>query len=594
MVQCPSCQAENRDEAKFCAQCGQPLTGGETGPVTEPATRMETPSQEAIPAEASPPAASALGNAVKQPKTSAAEEVAPPEIALTEAVLSKTAPTAEPPTPLPEGALLCQRRYELLEFLGERDGVNEYRAVETDPRKRCPVCQTLNAADSRFCEQCGSDLSEADAVQLVVRVREAGTDDALRRERVVHERGLHHAAIAAPLAVFTDMPYEERSYAVLPEMKGTPLSQVEAEDVATALAWAHLLADALAQLDDKGLGLACPLHEAVRFTDSGEPFIPTEAISLEPCDWQPVRQELKEAVRCWLDKVQGSNWIPRAVSVIERATNWRETAQELEKLLVELQTPPALRLTVTQMTDVGRRREHNEDSYLTMKFERCHLDRTETLAVLAVADGMGGHAAGEVASKLCLQVFGAQVLTAVQQWLNFNQPDWHKVLRHATEEANRQVFTEAQAMHNNMGTTLTAGVVMGNRVIFANVGDSRGYLLQNGKLRQITKDHSYVQQLVDLGMITPEQARHHPQGHVITRAVGIEPEAEVDTFEEPLRIGDLILLCSDGLVDMVEDAEIERVLLSEPDLQKATETLVRLANEAGGDDNITVVLAKVM
>jgi protein phosphatase len=207
---------------------------------------------------------------------------------------------------------------------------------------------------------------------------------------------------------------------------------------------------------------------------------------------------------------------------------------------------------------------------------------------------MGGHAAGEVASKLCLQTFASHLLTAIQDWLNFSEPNWQEALKAAFVEANRQVFAEAQAMRNNMGTTLTAAVLCGNKVVFANVGDSRGYLLQSGKLTQITKDHSLVQQYVDAGLLTPEQARWHPQRNIITQAIGIEPTVQVDTFEVTLQRGDLVLLCSDGLVDMIDDSEIERVLLSEPNLPSAVQTLIRLANEAGGDDNITVIVAKVM
>jgi protein phosphatase len=141
---------------------------------------------------------------------------------------------------------------------------------------------------------------------------------------------------------------------------------------------------------------------------------------------------------------------------------------------------------------------------------------------------------------------------------------------------------------------LTAAVLCGNKVVFANVGDSRGYLLQSGKLTQITKDHSLVQQYVDAGLLTPEQAKWHPQRNIITQAIGIEPTVQFDTFEVALQRGDLVLLCSDGLVDMIDDSEIERVLLSEPNLSAAAQTLIRLANEAGGDDNITVIIAKVM
>jgi protein phosphatase len=290
--------------------------------------------------------------------------------------------------------------------------------------------------------------------------------------------------------------------------------------------------------------------------------------------------------------VQEATLAERISHLFASTNDWAKIAKELEALLTGLHAPVLLRVSIASATDVGRRREHNEDSYLTMHFERCHLDQTETLAILAVADGMGGHAAGEVASKLCLQTFATSLLDAIQQWLQFHEPDWVEALKRAALEANRQVFAEAQRMRNNMGTTLVAAAIAGNRVVFVNVGDSRGYLLQNGKLRQVTKDHSYVQQLVDAGLLTPEQARHHPQGNIITQAIGIEPRVQADIFEEPLRVGDLVLLCSDGLVDMIDDAEIERVLLMETDLQRTVATLVQLANEAGGDDNITVVLAR--
>jgi serine/threonine protein phosphatase PrpC/uncharacterized OB-fold protein len=498
-------------------------------------------------------------------------------------------PTLEP---LPEGALLNERRYEIVAFLGTRDGINEYRAERTEPYKRCPHCRTLNTPDSNFCEQCGSELAGAEAVSLKVRVREAASADALWRERALYEKGLHHPLIAAPLEIFTDTPYDERHYAVLPEVEGTPLAQVEADDADTALAWAKDLSDAFAHLQMKGVSLAGSLAESVLFADDGTPFIPTDALRPEPGDWTAVRRELGEATRRWLIGVQETALAERVSDLFAQASEWAAIVKGIEALWLQRHAPTPLRLSIASATDVGRRREHNEDSYLTMHFERCHLDQAEALAILAVADGMGGHAAGEVASKLCLQTFAASLLDAIKQWLQSHEPDWAQALKQAAMEANRQVFAEAQQMRNNMGTTLVAALLVGNRAIFANVGDSRGYLLQGGKLRQVTKDHSYVQQLVDAGLLTPEQARHHPQGNIITQAIGIEPTVQVDIFEEPLREGDLVLLCSDGLVDMIDDADIERVLLMETDLRRAVTTLVQLANEAGGDDNITVVLAR--
>lgn len=583
MIKCPNCETENRDEAKFCAQCGKPLKQPSEAemPISEqPARETAAPAEVAM-VEGEQPA-----EELPIPKT-------PPE-AIGEPMTPETEQALLPkaPEPLPEGALLHQRRYEIIAFIGSRDGVNEYRAVETEPRKGCSHCQTLNAADSNFCEQCGSDLSDAVMVALSVFLREATSAEFLKREDMLIKRALHHPSIASPLATFTDAPYDERFYAALPEVTGTPLPQVLPEDAETAFAWGHLIADALWQLEANGLGLSCPLKEAVLVSDKGEPVIVTDAILLETCDWKPYRDEISDEIRRWLDAVQANEWIGRTVQTIAQGANWRDIADGLQGLLDELLAPPTLQLLTAQATDVGMRREHNEDSYLTMQFERSHLSHTETLAILAIADGMGGHAAGEVASKLCLQVFATQLLDAAQQWLNFEQSDWHQALRLAAMEANRQVFAQAKAMRNNMGTTLTAVVVTGNKAIFVNVGDSRGYLLSKGKLKQVTKDHSLVQQLVDIGQITPEQARYHPQRNIITRAIGIEADVEVDTFEETLLVGELLLLCSDGLNDMVEDAEIERVLLSEPDLQRAADTLINMANEAGGSDNITVVIAK--
>ncbi|GBC98336.1 Serine/threonine phosphatase stp [bacterium HR17] len=549
---CPQCGAENRLEARFCARCGTGLNATATD------------------------GAGIAPNAETLTDGGAVEPVTPPE----------------PPPPLPEGTLLNERRYEILAFLGARDGVNEYHAVETTPRKRCPVCHTMNPSDSNFCEQCGGELSAAEAVPFFVRLREAATPTALQAERALFDKELHHPRIAAPLALFTATPYDERHYAVFPAIDGTPLAQVEADDADTALAWARDIAEVFALLNAKGVSLSRPLTEAVIFTDDGTPFLVSDALRPEPGDWAPVREAFQDAVRRWLMGVGAAPLAQRVENLLASANDWQQIAETIAHLLTELHAPPTLRLTVASATDVGRRREHNEDSYWVLQVERCHLDRTETLALLAVADGMGGHAAGEVASRLCLQVFADSLLNAVKQWVNFNDPDWAEALRQAAMEANRQVFAEAQTMRNNMGTTLVAAVVCHSRALFANVGDSRGYIVRDGSLKQVTKDHSYVQQLVDLGMLTPEQARHHPQGNIITRAIGIDPAVEVDIFEIALQKGDIILLCSDGLVDMVDDADIERVLLSEPDLELAAARLVQLANAAGGDDNITVVIAR--
>ncbi len=558
---CPKCGFDNREEARFCARCGTDLQRSKE-------TAMGT---EALEAEET------SGEGTRE------EEVAEPI-------------SPKIPEPLPEGALVGGRRYEIQKLIRSENGVNEYLAVETEPRKRCPnpECQTTNSADSNFCEHCGSDLSGAELVSLSVRLLESFSSDRLEPFWTLAEREIHHPAIAAPFEAFSEAPYDERAYIALPEITGTPLGQVEPEDAATVLIWARLLSEAFAQLAREGLGLKEPLATAVLFTDQAEPFLlPTAiAVKADKEHWDQVRHTFAQQLERWLQAIGEEQWIAPVREVLSSETDWQKIAVALQQLWERMHLPPVVRLALAAATDVGQRREHNEDSYLVWQIERCHLDRTETLALLVVADGMGGHAAGEVASKLCLQVFATHLLPMIQDWLNFHEPNWRHALMEAVHEANRQVFAEAQAMRNNMGTTLTAALIVGDKVLFANVGDSRGYMVQNGQLRQITKDHSLVQRLVDAGLITPEEARWHPQRNIITQAIGLDPNVTVDLFEVPLRPGDLVLLCSDGLVDMVDDVEIERVLLSELDLSVAVQTLIRLANEAGGDDNITVVLAR--
>jgi protein phosphatase len=235
-----------------------------------------------------------------------------------------------------------------------------------------------------------------------------------------------------------------------------------------------------------------------------------------------------------------------------------------------------MRLVFAAATDVGRMRKNNEDSYLSSQ------------PVAAVADGMGGHSAGEVASAIAIEELAA--LRDRGPWENETAAT--DDLKQAILRANRRIREMAASDRklNGMGTTLVALVEDGDMVHVANVGDSRGYLLRQGELSQVTVDHSLVQELVDDGRLSPEDAERHPQRSVITRALGIDPEVEFDLFTYKLQVGDRLLLCSDGLSDVVEPAQIRRVLLRTPSAQRAARQLVTVANEQGGPDNITVIV----
>lgn len=236
-----------------------------------------------------------------------------------------------------------------------------------------------------------------------------------------------------------------------------------------------------------------------------------------------------------------------------------------------------IRVSATGRTDVGRVRSVNEDAY--------HVGDS----VFAVADGMGGHLAGEVASETALEP-----VAELDGRIFADENEALDALREAVFAANRRVVDKAagDARYAGMGTTLTAIMVEGLRIHLAHVGDSRAYLLRGDKFSQITDDHTLVQRLVDEGRLTPEQAASHPQRSIVTRAIGVENYVDVDSLSLEARSNDLLLLCSDGLTGPVSDTEIRAILDEADDLEEATRRLVDAALDRGAPDNVTVVLIR--
>ncbi len=237
----------------------------------------------------------------------------------------------------------------------------------------------------------------------------------------------------------------------------------------------------------------------------------------------------------------------------------------------------SMRVVVASATDKGRVRSSNEDALWTGD------------SVFAVADGMGGHAAGEIASATALQP-----VQSLDGRVFANAREAREALANAVLDANQAVVDKAVAEPSmrGMGTTLTAAMFEGRRLHVAHVGDSRAYLLRNGELSQLTTDHTLVQHLIDEGELTPEEAAEHPQRSVITRAIGVSDQVEVDSLTITLEGDDQLVLCSDGLTGPVNDAEIARFVLGEDDPDTAVSKLIEAANAAGGPDNITIVLLR--
>jgi len=227
-----------------------------------------------------------------------------------------------------------------------------------------------------------------------------------------------------------------------------------------------------------------------------------------------------------------------------------------------------------QRTDTGRQRRGNEDS----AYARA--------PVFVIADGMGGAQAGEVASKIAVETFAEGLPergTAEER------------LAIVVQRANREIYERSQTERSRagMGTTLTAAYLDGDHVAIAHVGDSRAYLLRDGELSRLTEDHSLVEELLRGGKLTEQEALDHPQRSIITRALGPEPIVEVDTWSYPLRPGDVVLLCSDGLTSMIPEQQVQAALIDTANLRKAADRLIDEANAAGGRDNITVILFRV-
>ena len=237
-------------------------------------------------------------------------------------------------------------------------------------------------------------------------------------------------------------------------------------------------------------------------------------------------------------------------------------------------------MKIFSMTDAGRRREMNQDYMFASDTAVGKLPN-----LFIVADGMGGHKAGEYAAK-----------TAVESIVDYIEHDDSGLavaaIKKAIGEANKRILKESiiDIEKEGMGTTIVAATIKGEKLIAANVGDSRLYIINESGITQVTVDHSFVEEMIRSGRIVRSEARNHPDKNKITRAVGVFPKVDVDFFEAKVAPGDTVLLCTDGLTNMVEDEEIKKIVLGQRDIVEKTQTLIEVANKNGGTDNITALL----
>ena len=481
---------------------------------------------------------------------------------------------------------------------------------------KCAKCGRDNRAKAGFCAWCGADLNAAGVPGTASAPIETGA----HRETTAPDTRVVNAAETEP--------------APSPQTKGSLSSGAPATQVQPAKA-AKPAGDQAAAPEQAATSAASAPEPLRTGTVLTERYEITEVLESAPDHHTYRAKDLWACPACGYDKnkPEAGGYCeacgaalnkPRYVILMERVQNLptkydarfsegeRDYYVTIEKAPEAAPTASAgnktqlLRLTWGRATDKGMRREQNED-YIETWFYTSGSGRL--LGLFVVADGLGGHDAGEVASRMATdniwqtlreQVWEPLVRTPELAMLDAGSKagtpglEIGAKLSEAVIRANKAVYDARIAKANDMSTTLTLALIVDGLAYIANVGDSRTYLWNAEGLRQLTKDHSLVQRLVDEGQMTRAEVYTHPQRNLIYKSIGDRPDVQPDVFKHQLRPDDHLVLCSDGLWEMVHDDGIEEVLLSEADPQRASERLVANANLAGGDDNISIIIVQAI
>jgi serine/threonine protein phosphatase PrpC len=521
---------------------------------------------------------------------------------------------------LPEGAFVGSEAFYVVNVRSEGLEHNAYVVEEALPVLPCPnlECGYLeNPPGEAACLVCGASLTGVIPVHKRHQLLEYRDQAALAVAARVAELGLDHPGLLLH-RYFAERPYgqDDRYYLLLPDPPLLLASRAPVpQKIARVLDWGAQLADGLIYLHSYNLGWQQVSADHVVLRERRAMWSDFTAVrEFAPDLADAARQKASDVTglaRVLFYMATGADtYTPQAglpepaAQAFERVlgdaaeiTGANVLCEALVQAVAAVRRPQTVRLRMGRHTDVGMVRDLNEDSLLTLELDRVQCSVSRPIGLYVVADGMGGHAAGDVASGLVVDTIAEKMvthllapqLTGDTDAEAFDAQGW---LADAIQAANQAVLDRRDEIDATMGTTLVAALVIGDVATVANVGDSRAYLINEEGIRQITTDHSLVERLVALGQITPGEARVHPQRNVIYRTIGDKEEAEIDFFAQTLKPGDSLLLCSDGLSGKVEDAEIWRLVKRSRSPQEACEQLVQAANDRGGGDNITVILVQ--
>lgn len=613
-MQCLNCGAENAALSRFCRQCGMALPQRTTTALpiakTYDVLSDTQPATAAMPSDADRLLQEELVTQPVQPD--AAARSVPP------AGSDGGANAAQPPTPpLAPGTTI--EGYTVVELRDEREGTRTYRAQA--PANVCAQCGARAVeAEARFCEECGAELLPRDV--LLVEQADPSTGVGLAML-------LPDDPIRALLPPVTAVAYENRQLFVVEEVvpgwqslaellsghgdapdQPAALEDADAMPIALQLAQliqflhrnnvalgdlslAQLLIGPQQRLRLRDIDALKPLNDATRQADLLQLHHTLEDLTRTPRE----TRKLDEST------VEGGTNAPRSLQEVlgqarigglADADAWvaaLAAVHDSQRAVVGLATQ------VGSVGNVGIVRELNEDSLLTLDLKLHRSNGPINAGLYVVADGMGGHEGGEVASSLAVQSMANVVSQALLEMMadsdqGMNDAQLGDLALRAAERANLAVYEEGRRRNNDMGTTLTFALVVGDRCIVGNVGDSRTYLVRNGQLQRISRDHSLVQRLVDMGQIQPDDIYTHPHRNAILRSLGEKPQIDVDLFPLRLQPGDIVFCCSDGQWEMVRDPRMNEIITAAPDMQAAAQQLIVEGNQNGGEDNITAVLVR--
>jgi serine/threonine protein phosphatase PrpC len=612
MITCPNCGKQNQPDAKFCRHCRADLSPTRAMPSAAPGKHEPpSPPQEAPAPRSTRP----LPTRAPEPETPA-----PPQ----PVAHAQHPPAAQPQaikrlTPLQRGSILShpqdpQHRYGIV-MARELPRSIYYDALDLI----CSACGALqpNVPPDDLCGQCQTPLvpvliherhprpngylTEADIKQLVY--LSAGHPDIVT----------HRAIIQYADSVYTVIEHPGRWGVLVRGQRQQSPNEALAGAVQIGQALAYLHKHGFAQSEVGGASIESLIvvggEGSVKMADL------SPSSRLDPEDAQALRARVNSDVAflAWLLYYLATGQeLSRASITLAPATlhPFIERAMEgqyatVQDMLIDFSLLPAIPLPARslkpshgQSTHPGHQHTRNEDAVVTFTFDKEQEERSVPIGFYLVADGMGGHDAGNVASQIVSQI--------VTDWIIKVLPDLQKATRklaadvasgdllvQAIQQANEALLHQGQAKNSDLGSTVTAMLIIGDVATVASVGDSRAYLLRDERMEQITRDHSLVAQLVHAGVIGPEETRSHPQRNQIYRCLGHNADIEVDTFTRQLQAGDILVLCSDGLWEMVPDAEIQHIIEEARSPQKACDALVEAANRAGGKDNIGVIVVEM-